>query len=96
MARDPSTPVSDLRNLGPVTARRLAEIDVDTLGDLAGLGSVEAYARLRFRFGRQVTLNALYALEAALRDVDGRSLSAADKRALVESVALRGKGRRDA
>jgi DNA transformation protein len=94
MARDPSTPVADLRNLGPVTVRWLAEIDVTTLGDLADLGSVEVYARLRFRHGRRVTLNALHALEAALRDVDWRSLTAADKRALAEALAVRGRDRR--
>ncbi|MBG0799933.1 TfoX/Sxy family DNA transformation protein [Methylocystis sp. FS] len=36
--------------------------------------AVEAYHRLKFRFGRHVTLMALYAMEAALRGCEWRSL----------------------
>ncbi|OZB05159.1 MAG: hypothetical protein B7X67_12655 [Rhizobiales bacterium 39-66-18] len=37
-------------------------------------GAVEAYHRLKFRFGWHVTLMALYAMEAALRGCGWRSL----------------------
>jgi len=64
-----------MRNLGPATARMLAEIDIISDEDLRNLGAVEAYHRLKFRFGRHVTILALYAMEAALRDCDWRDLN---------------------
>jgi len=60
-------PISTLPGLGPVTAERLAEAGIRTMTDLRSLGPVEAYRRLKFLFSRQVSLNALYGLEAALR-----------------------------
>lgn len=66
--------ILDMRNLGPAMARMLAEIDIVSDDDLRNLGSVEAYRRLKFRFGRHVTILALYAMEAALCDCDWRNL----------------------
>jgi DNA transformation protein and related proteins len=56
-----------LPGIGPVTQSRLAEAGIRTVGDLRLMGSVEAYRRLKFMLPRQVSLDALYALEAALR-----------------------------
>lgn len=72
-----SRPIEEMRNLGPATARMLAEVDIDSEDALRQLGAVEAYRRLKFRFGRHVTLVALYAMEAALRGCDWRSLEPA-------------------
>lgn len=69
-----SRPIERMRNLGPATARMLAEVDVDGEDALRRMGAIEAYHRLKFRFGRRVTLVALYAMEAALRDCDWRLL----------------------
>ncbi|CAH1673792.1 TfoX/Sxy family DNA transformation protein [Chelatococcus asaccharovorans] len=69
-----SRPIAEMRNLGPATARMLAEVDIGNEEALRRLGAVEAYHRLKFRFGRHVTLVALYAMEAALRGCDWRSL----------------------
>ena len=88
--------IRDARNLGPVTAEWLAAIGVATLADLAALGAVEAYARLRFVHGRQVTRNALFGMEAAIRGVDWRSLTPDDKARLDAAVRAREEGRRDA
>ena len=66
--------VVDLHSLGPVTAARLAEIGIDTPEALIEAGAVEAYRRLKFRFGRAVTLNALYGLDAAIRNVHWRAI----------------------
>ena len=63
-------------------AEMLGEIDVANGAQLRALGAVEAYRRLQFRFGRQVSLNALYAMAAGLEDRDWRDLSAAEKAAL--------------
>jgi DNA transformation protein len=60
-------PVSTLPNLGPVTAERLAEAGIRSVGELRAIGSVEAYRRIKFMLPGQTSLNALYALEAALR-----------------------------
>jgi DNA transformation protein len=60
-------PVSTLPGLGPVTQERLEEAGIRTIEELRAIGPVEAYRRLKFMMPRQVSLNALYALEAALR-----------------------------
>lgn len=74
-----STRIEDMRNLGPAMARMLAEIDIFSEEDLRGFGAIEAYHRLRFRFGRHVTILALYAMEAAIRGCDWRALDAETK-----------------
>jgi DNA transformation protein len=71
-----------MRNLGPVTLRRLAEIGVETEEDLRRMGAAEAWRRLRFAFGKDVTLNALYALQAALIGSDWRDLPEETRRRL--------------
>lgn len=52
--------------IGPVTERRLIEVGIADRAALRKLGAVKAYQRLKFRFGKDVTLNALYGLEAVL------------------------------
>ncbi|TJV45150.1 MAG: TfoX/Sxy family protein [Mesorhizobium sp.] len=81
-----STRIEDMRNLGPAMARMLAEIDILCEEDLRGFGVVEAYHRLKFRFGRQVTILALYAMEAALRGCDWRALDTETKEHLREQA----------
>ena len=61
----------ELRNLGPKSRQCLAEIGITDAAELRALGAVEAYARLRFRFGRSITRNMLHALAG----VDWRQLS---------------------
>lgn len=68
-----------MRNLGPKSKVWLAEIDIRTIDDLRSTGAVEAYARLRFRFGDTITRNMLHAMAAALADIDWRQLSAEHK-----------------
>ena len=60
-------PVDSLPGIGPVTGGWLKEAGIRSAGDLRAIGSVEAYRRLKFMLPRRVNLNALYALEAALR-----------------------------
>lgn len=75
----PSTDIKDMRNLGPATARMLAEVDICYQAELRRVGAVSAYRRLRFRFGGAATIVALYAIEAALRGCDWRALDAATR-----------------
>jgi len=74
-----STRIEDMKNLGPATARMLAEIDVLCEEDLRRFGAVEAYNRLKFWFGQHVTILALYAMEAAIRGCDWRALDSETK-----------------
>ena len=90
------TGVEVLKNLGPQSRAWLAEIDVTSSEDLQALGAVEAYARLRFRFGPAITRNMLHAMAAALANVDWRQLSSAEKDALDLAVKMRLAGVSDA
>ncbi len=74
--------IRDLRNLGPKTEQMLAEADVFGEDDLRDLGPVLAYQRFKFRVGRNVSLIALYAIAAALRNCDWRDLDKETKRRL--------------
>jgi len=60
-------PIDTLPGIGPMTQSRLAEAGIRSVDELGAMGAVEAYRRLKFMMPRQVSLNALYALEAALR-----------------------------
>jgi len=79
-----------MRNLGPVMERQLAEVGIGSEEDLRAVGAVEAYARLRFAFPR-VSLNALHAMEAAMRGIPWQDLPRADKERLAAQL---GGGRR--
>jgi DNA transformation protein and related proteins len=57
-----------LRNIGPKSAKWLAEVGIEQRGDLERIGAVGAYRAVR-ESGRNASLNLLYALEGALLDV---------------------------
>ena len=82
--------IESLRNLGPYIARHLAEIEVRDVHELRIMGAVEAYARLKFRFGHEISLNALWAMDAALANVDWRHLSNDRKRELRDMLDASG------
>lgn len=82
---DASTPVEELRNLGAISGRWLREAGVATRADLERLGSVGAFAAVRDQ-GHAPSLNLLWALEAALLDVDWRELPAGLKERLRDGV----------
>ena len=83
-----STPVGDLHSLGPVTAKRLAEVGITDAETLRRTGAVAAYKKLKFRFGKDVTLNALYGLDAAIRNVHWRDIDDARKAELRGDAGL--------
>lgn len=83
------SPLLQVRNLGPMSAYMLAEAGIQSVEDLRELGAVEAYARLKFAFGRRIGLNALWALDAGLADIDWRSLPPERKAELRASLAER-------
>jgi DNA transformation protein and related proteins len=75
-----------IRNIGPVSSRWLAAIDVHTIDDLREIGSVNAYRLLILR-GYQVSLNLLWAMEAALGDVHWMEITPVDKDRLRAELA---------
>lgn len=82
------TRIRDLFNLGPVMENRLAEVDITTAEQLARIGVVEAYGRLKFAFGQAVSLNALYAMDAALQGLDMKDLPEERRRELREAAGV--------
>lgn len=81
-----------IRNIGAVGERWLADIGVTTLRELAAMGSVEAYRRLKDK-DPKVNIIALYALEGALLDMHWNELPPEAKESLHEEVGYRPKAR---
>ncbi len=79
--------ISEMRNLGPRMQSMLGEVDILDEDDLRAVGAVDAWHRLRFRFGGRVNLMALYAMSAALQDKPWRAVSAEEKEDLKKAVA---------
>ncbi len=71
-----------MKNIGPVSRRWLAEIGIYTMKDLKTAGSIVTYKMLKERYPKKVSLNLLWGLEAAIRDIDWRDLTDLDKEAL--------------
>jgi len=80
--------LEDLSSLGPVTAARLREVGINDAQQLRAVGAIDAYHRLKFRFGRHITLNALYGLDAAIRDVHWRTIDARAKAKLRSEAGI--------
>jgi hypothetical protein len=62
-----------IRNIGPVSEEWLRAAGIQSQEDLEAIGSVEAYRRVRLH-GFNASLNLLYALEGAIRDLPWNSL----------------------
>lgn len=82
-------PIEEMRNLGPKSKAWLREIGIDSEDMLREIGAVEAYARLRFRFGRTITRNMLFGLAAALAGIDWRQLTPGHKAELDRQARMR-------
>ena len=65
---------SDLPNLGPKTDLWLAEVGINTIAELRRVGAVAAYRRLKHWNPRLVSLNALYAMHAAIEGTHWRAV----------------------
>lgn len=73
-------------NLGPVSKKWLSEIGIDTTDQLKQVGSIPAYKQIKEMYPDRVSLNLLWGLEAAVRDIDWRDLSDKDKAKLKEQL----------
>lgn len=63
-----------MRNLGPKSSEWLASVGIHTLDDVAKLGVVETYKRVKAAYPEKVSLNLLYGLQAALLDLPWNEL----------------------
>ena len=76
---------SALRNIGPKSAAWLRQVGLRTREDLAAVGPLEAFMRVR-RAGFKPSLNLLYSLEGALRDCHWQDVPEARRRELVAAA----------
>ena len=84
-------PLETLTNLGKISARQLGEIGIASETQLREAGAVAAYLRLKDHFGRAVSLNYLYALGGALKDLRWEQMPESDRAALrAEASAMLG------
>lgn len=63
-----------MKNIGPKSREWLASIGVHSLDDVAKLGVVETYKRVKAVYPEKVTLNMLWGLQAALLDIPWKEL----------------------
>ncbi len=83
--------IKDLPNLGQFMSKRLAEIGITNEDELRKIGAGQAYVRLKFLFGREITLNALWAMDATLSGIDWRLLSEERKQELLAELPKLGR-----
>jgi hypothetical protein len=74
--------VNKLRNIGPKSAAWLRQVGLRTHEDIAAVGTVEAFMRVK-RAGFKPSLNLLYALEGALLDCHWQEVPEARRGELV-------------
>jgi DNA transformation protein len=63
-----------MKNMGPKSSEWLASVGVHSLDDIARVGVVETYQRVKAAYPEKVSLNLLYGLQAALLDLPWNEL----------------------
>jgi DNA transformation protein and related proteins len=63
-----------LKNIGPKSREWLASIGIHTLEDVAALGVVETYKRVKNAYPEKVSLNLLWGLQAAMLNIPWNEL----------------------
>jgi len=63
-----------MKHIGPKSSEWLASVGVNSLDDVARLGVVETYMRVKAAYPEKVSLNLLYGLQAALLDLPWNEL----------------------
>lgn len=81
----PTTPIEQLPNLGPVSARWLAESGITTLAHLRQMGAITAYALVRKSQGK-ASLNLLYAIQGTLTGRTWKEIPAREKEKLKKDL----------
>ena len=75
-----------MKNMGPKSSEWLASVGAHSLDDVAKLGVVETYRRVRAAYPEKVSLNLLYGLQAALLDLPWNELPPDIKEELKKQV----------
>jgi DNA transformation protein len=78
--------IYDMRNIGSVSQRWLAEIEIFTRDDLRRVGAIAAWVHIRQRPPKAATKNLLWALVGAERDLDWRQLPSALKQEILSQL----------
>jgi len=63
-----------MKNIGPKSSEWLASVGVHSLEDVAKIGVVATYKRVKAAYPEKVTLNMLWGLQAALLDIPWNEL----------------------
>jgi DNA transformation protein and related proteins len=80
-----STTAPKLRNIGPKSAAWLRQVGLRSLEDVAAIGAVDAFMKVR-RAGFKPSLNLLYSLEGALKDCHWQEVPEARRTELVQAA----------
>ncbi len=75
-----------MKNMGPKSLEWLASVGIHSLDDVAKLGVVETYRRVKAAYPEKVSLNLLYGLQAALLDLPWNELPPDIKEELKKQV----------
>ena len=75
-----------MKNFGPKSREWLASVGIHTLDDVANLGVIETFKRVKAAYPEKVSLNLLYALQAALLDLPWNELPSDIKSELKKQV----------
>lgn len=75
-----------MKDIGPKSSEWLASVGIHSLDDVAQLGVVEAYKRVKAAYPEKVTLNMLWGLQAALLDLPWNELPQDIKEELMKQV----------
>ena len=74
-----------MRNIGPKSAAWLRQVGLRSLDEIAAIGTVEAFMKVR-RAGFKPSLNLLYALEGAILDCHWQEVADARRSELVNGA----------
>ena len=75
-----------MKNIGPKSKQWLADVGIHTIDDVVELGVVATYKRVKAAYPEKVSLNLLYALQAALLDLPWNELPPDMKEELKQQV----------
>jgi DNA transformation protein and related proteins len=78
--------LTDLVNIGKLTANLLVEVGITTPQELRVIGPVEAWRRIQSRHPEKATVDFLFALQAALLHIPKRALPDAVKEELLDQI----------
>lgn len=82
--------IGKLRNLGPKSVQMLYQAGIKTVVTLRELGAIDAYIQVQ-RSGAKPTLNLLWALEGAIRDIPWQEIAQEQRRVLLDRLDARQK-----